>query len=72
LGCTTNQRGIPFAYLHLLVQVHHGPLLYFLLFIAEEVDGEVDMGSGDMTMFDIQTLFGGLFEHVPEICLFRY
>jgi hypothetical protein len=31
LGYTTNQRSIPFRYLlHLLVQGHQGPILYFL------------------------------------------
>ena len=30
MGCTTNQRSIQFGYLHLLVQVYHSPLLYFL------------------------------------------
>jgi hypothetical protein len=31
LGCTTNQRSIPFGYLlHLLVESHQGPIIYFL------------------------------------------
>jgi hypothetical protein len=58
LGCTTNQRSILFGYLlHLLVQGHHGPLLgFFGIFIAEEVDGVGDMGSGATTTVDVQTL----------------
>jgi hypothetical protein len=35
-------------------------------FVAEVVDGVGDKGSGDTT-----TTLGGLFEHVPEICLFQ-
>jgi hypothetical protein len=57
LGCTNNQRSIPFGYLlHLLVQGHQGPLLcFFGVFIAEEVDGVGDKGSRDTTMVDVQT-----------------
>jgi len=29
-----------------------------------------ERGCGDTTMFDVQTLFGGCFEHVAEISLF--
>jgi hypothetical protein len=41
------------------------------VFIAEEVDGIADKGSGDTTTVDVQTL-GGLFEHVLENCLFHW
>jgi hypothetical protein len=39
------------------------------VFIAKEVDGAGDEGSGDTTMVDVQTILGDLLKHVPEICL---
>jgi hypothetical protein len=57
LDCTNNQRSIPFGYLlHLLVQDHHVLFVFSGAFRAEEVDGVRDDGSGDTTMFDVQTL----------------
>jgi len=41
------------------------------IFIAKEVDCVGYMGSGDTTTVEVQTLFGGLFELVPEICSFH-
>ena len=29
-----------------------------------------ERGSGDIVMVDVQTLFGGCFERVHEVCLF--
>jgi hypothetical protein len=58
LCCTTNQRSIPFGYLlHLLVHSHQGRhLLFSGVFVAEEVDGVGDKGSGDITLVDMATL----------------
>jgi hypothetical protein len=39
------------------------------VFIAEEVDGAGDEGSGDTTMVDVQTILEDFLKHVPEICL---
>jgi len=39
------------------------------VFIAEEVDGAGDEGSGDTTMADVQTILQDFLKHVPEICL---
>jgi len=70
LSCTTNQRGIPFGYLHLLVQGHQCPVLCSLeylqflpgddnsdssgVFIAEEVHRTQDKGSGYKTTVDAE------------------
>jgi len=55
LGYTTNQRSILFGYLHhLLIQGHHD-LVFSGVFIAEDVGGVGDKGSGDTTMVDVQT-----------------
>jgi len=84
LSCTTNQRGIPFGYLlHLLVQGHQHLVLCSLeylqflpgdhnsdnlgVFIAEEDHAAQDKGSGYKTTVD--STLGGLFHHVPGICL---
>ena len=57
LGCTTNQRGIPFGYL--LLQGHQGPILCFSgVFVAEEVDGVGEKGSGDTTIVDCRHFWG--------------
>jgi hypothetical protein len=59
LGCTTNQRSIPFGYhLHLLVQHHQSSSVFSEVFLAEEVDGVGGKGSGDMTMTHAHTLLG--------------
>jgi hypothetical protein len=39
-----------------LGQGHKGPLLFSAVFIAQEVDGVRDKGSGDITTFNVQTL----------------
>lgn len=66
LGCTTKEGSIPFEYfLHLLVEGYQGPLLFPGVFTAEEVEGE-----GDNTSTD-NTTVGGLFEHIPVICLYQ-
>jgi hypothetical protein len=55
LGCTTNECFIIFGYTHhLLVHDYQGPIFSFL--VAEEVDRLGDKGSGDITIFDLQTL----------------
>jgi hypothetical protein len=41
------------------------------VFIAEEVDGAGDEGSGDTTMVDVQAILEDLLKHVPEICLLQ-
>jgi hypothetical protein len=57
LDCTTNHRSVPFGYLlHLLVQGHQCPVLFAGVFIAEEVVGAGDKGSGDTTTVNVQTL----------------
>jgi hypothetical protein len=43
--------------------------LFSGVFRAEIIDGVGDKRSVGTT-FDVQALFGGLFEHVPEICPF--
>jgi hypothetical protein len=55
LVCTTNQ-SIPFGCLHLLLQVHQVPFLFSGIFIAKEVDGVRDMGSGDTSIVEVKTL----------------
>jgi hypothetical protein len=40
-------------------------------FIAEEVDGLGDQGSGAATMLGAQTFLEAFFEHVPVIFLFH-
>ena len=50
LGCTTNQRNIPFGYLHHLVVQHHQSPLQF----AGVADGVCGEGSGDNTKVYIQ------------------
>jgi hypothetical protein len=42
--------------------------MFYGVFIAEEVDGVGKNGSVDTTTVDVKTL-GGLFEHVPKMCL---
>jgi hypothetical protein len=42
--------------------------MFFGVFIAREVDEVADKGSGNTTMWCTDIL-GGLFKHVPEICL---
>jgi hypothetical protein len=65
LGCTTNQRSIPFEYLLIFwfmvirVLLCTSPLSWRLVW---------DKGSGDLMYIHTQ----GLFEHVPEICLFHW
>jgi len=55
LGCTTNQRSVPFVYLFpLLIQGHQGPLLFSGVFIAEEVEGVGYKASGDTTTVSVQ------------------
>jgi hypothetical protein len=50
-GCTTNQGSIP-----LLLQLVQGPLFVLSgVFVAEEVDGVGDRGSGDTTRSVVQT-----------------
>jgi hypothetical protein len=44
--------------------------VFYGVFIAEEIDGVVDKGSGDTAIVNVQTLSLSLFEHMPEICLF--
>jgi hypothetical protein len=67
LGLTTNQRSILFGYLlHLLFCV-----VFSGVFIAEEVDGVGDKGSGDTTRDDVQTFLETFFTKSPEICLFH-
>jgi len=68
LGCTTNQSSIPFEYLLIFCFMVIGDLLYMFsrVFIAED--------SYDTRGLEIKLLMyvhtQGLFEHVPEICLF--
>jgi len=51
LGCS-----IPFGYLlNLLVQGHQDPLVFSVVFMADDVNGVGDGGSGDTTV-DVQTL----------------
>jgi hypothetical protein len=40
------------------------------VFVAGEVDGIGDKGSGDTTVVDAQNILEALMEHVPEMCLF--
>jgi len=49
LGCTTNQRSIPLAYLlHMLSQGYQSPILYFVELFSVHSDAERsgDCGSG--------------------------
>ena len=50
-GCTASQRSVPYGYLHLLVQVNHGPLVFFEIILTEELDEVGDGGSCDTTTF---------------------
>jgi hypothetical protein len=43
--------------------------VFFEVFVAEEVDGSGDVVSGNHSDY-AQTLLGGIFEHVSEICCF--
>jgi hypothetical protein len=58
LGCTTNKREIPFGYLlHLLVfRSSRSSSVFSVVFIAEDVDGVGDKGSGDTTVVNVETL----------------
>jgi hypothetical protein len=42
--------------LHLLVHDYRGPILFPGVYLAEEVDRGGDKVSGDITIFDLQTL----------------
>jgi hypothetical protein len=55
LGCTTNQRSVPFVYLFsLLIQGHQGPRLFSGVFIAEGIEGVRYKASGDTTTVSVQ------------------
>jgi len=41
------------------------------VFVAGEVDGIGNKGSGDTTVADAQKILEALMEHVPEMCLFN-
>ena len=56
LGCTTNQRSIPLAYLlHMLSQAYHGPIQYFLELFSVYSDAERSRacGSGVFTADEV-------------------
>jgi hypothetical protein len=70
LGCTTNQSSIPFGYLlYLLVWSHQGGsvAVFSGVFIAEEVVGVGENGSGDITTVDVQTLFETFLKMSPDV-----
>ena len=72
LGCTTNHRSIPLAYLlHMLSQGYQGPILYFVKLFSDHSDAERsgdcgsgvfiadevrDKGSRSTTMVNVKTL----------------
>jgi len=67
LGCTTDQRSIPFGYLlQLMVQ---GPLLFSGVFKTQNVDGR--QGVRRYHKGGCTDTLEGLSERVPEICLFQ-
>lgn len=54
LGCAFSQRSIPFGYLFSFTGL--GSSGSSAVFIAEEVEGVGDKGSGNTTIVDVQTL----------------
>ena len=70
LGCTTNQKSFPFRYLQ-LVQCHQGSLVCFLKSWSWRSWYSRRQGVRRYNNW-CTDIFGGLFEHVPEICLFHW
>jgi hypothetical protein len=56
-GCKTDQRSIPFGYLHIgWFAALQSSSMFRQVFIAKEVDGVGDKGLEDITTVDVHTL----------------